>query len=121
MSDKDKYGFLPNRTTELIVGDRDYSMVRAPDGGLVYVYMTSGIRMGYSQLCEVGEPFQMPFVRKIRELLEKGFIFETRELRDRPWLRDYLVLPIGKDATWQLEQAERASQIREEKHEGRVR
>lgn len=118
MSDKDKYGFLLSHTTNLIRGDSKCKLVRKPDGGLTYEYAADDMAFEFTLLCEVGVPYQMPFVRKIRELLEKGFIFETRELRDRPWLQDFLVAPVARDATWQLEQAERANQIRDEKHEG---
>lgn len=61
-------------------------LMRAPSGRLTYLYKMEGkdgVAFRFSLLCEVGEPYQQPFIERLQGIVAAGGVFETRGVSSR--------------------------------------
>ena len=65
-----------------------YKLTKDRTGRVYYSYKESDWSFKTSLFCEVGAPYQPWFKAKIEEL---GWVIETREIDQRPWLIDVVV------------------------------
>ena len=90
-------GFRHRGKTNLLRGRvRDSTLIRHPTGRLSYRYWIDrqeGIGFRCSMLCEVGEPYQKPFVERLRELVAMGYRYISRDIESPPYVCEYLLPP----------------------------
>ena len=71
-------------------GKRSLQIRQLADGTLRFAYDASpDLRFEFSLLCEVGEPWQLPFHQLLKEYGLK-LAKKSRKLIGRPWLADTL-------------------------------